>query len=73
MTADNYHSRRHKNFPIRADKGERRERFPLRWPNYIEDDIEQWITYTGCVLPGRPCEICRDPQSCPLFKILMGE
>ena len=85
MTANNYHSRRHKNFPPRADKEDKKERSPLRWPNYTEDDIEQWITDNGCVWPYRLCEICKCAYTfesvslddyagnCPLFKILIGE
>lgn len=73
MTTTNYYSKKHKYVPNRADKGEKRERFPLRWPNYTEDDIEEWITYTGCVWPYSACEVCRNSQCCPLFKILMGE
>jgi len=67
-TADVYHSRRHE-----QEKGKTREGFPLRWPNYTEDDVEKWITLTGCVRPDSACEVCRVPECCPLFKILIGE
>lgn len=66
MTANRYYSSRHKYFPTRVDKGERRERSPLGWPNYTENDIEECITCTGCVWPDRACEICGNSRCCPL-------
>jgi hypothetical protein len=73
MATYNKSCKRDRIFHTLADKGDRRERFPLRWPNYTEDDIEEWITYTGCVWPDSACEVCRNSQCCPLFKILIGE
>jgi hypothetical protein len=72
MTTDMHHSKSHKYVTNQVNE-EKNEVFQFWWPNYTEDDIEEWITYTGCVWPDRACEVCRNSQCCTLLKLLMGE